>query len=86
MGVSITVVIVLILIGYGFLVFKKNQKVAELKNAYQEALRGTDKQRAVALGRAYYGALRSTSKISINGVPTVYDETAIANDLATMKV
>jgi hypothetical protein len=79
-----TVLGVLVLAGIIFLVVmskkKKSQAIENLKNAYDEALRGTDKQKAVVAGRAYYGALRK------DGVATIYDETAITNDVSTMKV
>jgi len=53
---------------------KKRRAIETLKTAYLEALEGTDKQKAVFAGRAYYRALK------LNG------ENAIANDIATMKV
>jgi hypothetical protein len=74
------IVIIAVIAIVVFVKKKKNEKIQTLKNAYDEALRGTDKQRAVAAGRAYYGSLRKDS------APTIYDETAITNDVSAMKV
>ncbi|GAA4748935.1 hypothetical protein GCM10023229_31970 [Flavisolibacter ginsenosidimutans] len=52
--------------------------LAKLEQQYKEALRSSDKHRALELGRNYYRYKR-------NGELTVYDEQALANDLATMK-
>jgi hypothetical protein len=49
-----------------------------LKSEYEDALKGTDKVKALKAGRAYYSALRS-------GKLTIYDEQAITNDISTMK-
>lgn len=54
------------------------QQLEFLKKAYDIALKKGDKANALKAGREYYSALR-------NGLLTVYDEQAIANDLATMK-
>jgi hypothetical protein len=51
---------------------------AKLKEQYQQALKGSNKGRALQAGRAYYAAIRDGGKL------TVYDEQAINNDLATM--
>lgn len=50
----------------------------DLKRTYDEALRGTDKSKALHAGREYYSSLRSKNQL------TVYDEQAITNDLSTM--
>jgi hypothetical protein len=50
----------------------------ELKSEYDEALKGSDKAKALKAGRAYYSALRS-------GNLTIYDEQAINNDISTMR-
>ena len=52
---------------------------AKIKAAYQEALRGTDKVKALACGRAYYASIRKS------GVLTTYDEAAINNDISAMR-
>jgi hypothetical protein len=56
------------------------EKTQTLLAAYKESLSGTDKQDALQRGRAYYAYLRG------NGQLTIYDEQALANDLAAMKV
>lgn len=57
-----------------------NQKQAEkLKADYDDALRGTDKRKALEAGRAYYSNIRKGKTL------TIYDEQAITNDLSTMK-
>jgi hypothetical protein len=76
-AIVVIVVVVVIVVNVNK---NKSKKLQELKNAYDEALRGTDKQRAVNAGRAYYGALRK------DGALTIYDETAINNDVSAMKV
>lgn len=69
----IIIIVVGILIAIGVLVNRN-----KLKSEYEEALRGTNKQRALKAGRAYYSALRS-------GTLTIYDEQAITNDISAMK-
>jgi hypothetical protein len=49
-----------------------------LRVQYERSLREHDKRTALDAGRAYRSALRS------DGVLTIYDEQAIANDLSTM--
>ena len=80
------VVLVVVVIGGLWIFFKvrRSQRIQSLRNAYDEALRGTDKQRALAAGRAYYSALRGTT--TEGGLLTTYDEAAIANDISAMKV
>lgn len=56
---------------------KEIKQLPQLKQNYEEALRGVNKRAALNAGRAYYSALRG-GKISI------YDETAMGNDLAAM--
>lgn len=58
--------------------YVKSQSTKALKQRYELALRGKDKQVALAAGRAYYSELRG-------GNLTIYDEQAIANDLAAME-
>jgi len=72
--ISVLVVAIILVI-----VNMKNDKsqLAQLKESYEEALRGVNKRAALNAGRAYYSALRS-------GKITIYDETAMANDLAAM--
>ena len=50
-----------------------------IKTNYEQALKGTDKNLALQLGRKYYSSLRNY------GILTIYDEQALANDLSTMK-
>ncbi|MCY1633946.1 SHOCT domain-containing protein [Marinifilum sp. D737] len=49
-----------------------------LTREYQEALKGSDRQKALAAGREYYRFFRSDGKI------TIYDEQAIDNDMKMM--
>ena len=59
--------------------FLKSQKGNPYEEDYKNALKGNDKLRALELGRLYYRWNRKDK------VLTVYDETAIANDLSIMK-
>lgn len=59
--------------------FLKSQKGNPYEVDYKNALNGNDKMRALELGRLYYKWNRK------DRVLTVYDETAIANDLSIMK-
>lgn len=56
----------------------KKEQDNNLKSNYDRALKGTDKRAALEAGRAYYSSLRM-------GKLTIYDEQALANDIATMK-
>ncbi|GHV20689.1 hypothetical protein AGMMS49959_08580 [Planctomycetales bacterium] len=56
----------------------RRKEIQRLKDDYDDALRGADKQRALIAGRLYYQKLRG-------GNLTIYDESALNNDLATMK-
>ncbi|MDR0868909.1 MAG: hypothetical protein LBP75_10640 [Planctomycetota bacterium] len=49
------------------------------KETYEAALQGNDKQLALVAGRAYYAEFRGGKRL------TIYDESAIANDISTMK-
>lgn len=49
-----------------------------LKIKYDEALKGNDKRYALECGRLYYASMRKY------GILTIYDETALTNDLAAM--
>jgi len=80
MQVIFNILLVIGVIAFVYIKYKKGNKIRNLKTAYEEALRGTDKQAALAAGRAYYGSLRK------NGLLTIYDETALTNDISTMKV
>jgi len=69
---------VLVIVGgiIAIVIFRKRKKrlaIEGLKTAYIEAVKGTDKQKAISAGRAYYRALK------LNG------ENAIANDIEAMK-
>lgn len=58
---------------------RKNQEFAnDLERAYRTALRGTDRIKALELGRQYYSNKRG-------GALTIYDEQALTNDLSTMR-
>ena len=59
--------------------FLKSQKGNPYEEDYKSALKGNDKLRALELGRLYYRWNRKDKAL------TVYDETAIANDLSIMK-
>lgn len=59
--------------------FLKSRKGNPYEEDYKNALKGNDKLRALELGRLYYRWNRKDK------VLTVYDETAIANDLSIMK-
>ena len=68
------------------ILWKATQSTSEEKQdteskieALQNALKGNDKLRALELGRLYYRWNRRDKAL------TVYDETAIANDLSIMK-
>ncbi|MBK7885175.1 MAG: hypothetical protein IPJ81_16330 [Chitinophagaceae bacterium] len=77
--VAVLVIIAIIIIYYFFRASKSHTtKVSKLKEDYQLALRDNNKQLALKLGREYYSALR-------NGTLTLYDEQAIANDLASIQ-
>lgn len=54
-----------------------NKKSKTYKIEYDEALQRRDKRAALELGRKYYKSLR-------NGRLTLYDEQAIANDIASI--
>ena len=71
---------VLIIAGVGFYFYAtaRARKLKELKDEYDEALRGADKKRALNAGRAYYAYFRKKA------VLTSYDEQAISNDLQSM--
>ena len=54
------------------------ERKRELKDAYETALKATDKGKALRLGREYYGSLREDGRV------TTYDEQAITNDINSM--
>ncbi len=57
---------------------EKEQLIIGLKFIYNEALKGNDKRYALECGRRYYASLRPLGEL------TIYDETALTNDLAAM--
>lgn len=57
-----------------------NNKLRELKQAYEKTLASNNKRAALDAGRAYYSAWRENKTL------TVYDEQAIANDLSAMVI
>ena len=70
-----------------YLIYAKNkrqkaakEKAEALSLAYKEALKSTDKAKALEYGRAYYSNQR------IGGILTIYDEQAITSDLNSMKL
>jgi len=69
-----TIIVLLIINSNG-----KAKQRAKLRKQYQDALNGTDKGAALKAGRAFYSDLR-------DGKLTIYDEQAITNDLASMRV
>lgn len=75
-------VIVSILILGGIIVvigsIGNEKKITTLKRQYDNDLASGNKSKALISGRVYYKAKRG------NGELTIYDEQAIANDLATM--
>lgn len=70
-----TIVIIVGIIAFVYFSFKR---LAQLKAEYEEALKGLDKRKALEVGRKYYSHKRS------KGLLTIYDEQAIANDIAAM--
>lgn len=56
----------------------QKQKSAQLKQAYDEAIRSGDRAKALQAGRLYYASFRPGSRL------TLYDEQAINNDLQVM--
>jgi hypothetical protein len=70
----IGIVIVLVIVG----AFSSGSEEKKLKQAYDNALNGSDKKAALNAGRAYYSKLRK-------GKLTMYDEQALTNDISTMK-
>ena len=58
--------------------YERELYIDELQQKFKVALNGTDKSEALELGRAYYSAKRG-------GKLTIYDEQALANDIATMR-
>ena len=79
--------IIILFLLYNFFLKKvdnQNRKIAKerltLKIKYDEALKGSDKRYALECGRLYYASMRKDGRLS------VYDETALTNDLATMEV
>lgn len=55
-----------------------NEKIPNLKRQYDNDLASGNKSKALISGRAYYKAKRGNAEL------TIYDEQAIANDLAAM--
>jgi Tfp pilus assembly protein PilO len=83
MGIAFIIFIVLAIIAIAWSInyaFSNNNNNIDLKEHYEQCLKGTDKRVALNAGRAYHKSLRS------NKILTMYDEMAIANDLSTMKL
>jgi hypothetical protein len=59
---------------------KKAQRLNKIKSQYFESLNSGNKKYALECGRLYYSSLRG------GGILSVYDEAALANDLAAMDV
>jgi len=78
MGVFITLAIVAVIVAIILNKNEKKRKLEQLRLAYKQSLKGTNKSIALAAGRAYYSALREGK------ILTMYDEQAITNDLSTM--
>ncbi len=64
---------------------KQEEKMIKLKMDYDFALESKNKAEALKKGREYYSYLRSEYYDDDRG-PSIYDETAIANDLAAIDV
>ena len=58
----------------------KDDEVITAEKDYRKALRGNDKAIALESGRQYYRLLRGKAKYT-----AMYDEIAMANDLAAMR-
>jgi hypothetical protein len=67
--------LVIILLSVTYL--NKNDAVKQLKERYEAALQGTDKEAALEAGRAYYRSLRGREL-------TAADEDVIMKDIALM--
>ena len=59
-------------------VINRTDTIKQLKDKYDEALRGTDKDEAWEAGAAYYKCLRGNNEL------TVEDELAIFNDISSV--
>ena len=59
-------------------VINRTDTIKQLKDKYDEALRGTDKDAAWEAGAAYYKYLRGNNEL------TVEDELAIFNDISSV--
>jgi len=75
---SLIFVFIAIVAGITFFKYQKLKKIRELKNTYEKALSDGNKQEALTAGRAYYSYLRKDKLL------TIYDETAINNDISAM--
>lgn len=67
--------------GFGLFIWFLYWRITNLKKikeAYDKALKSSDKNQALEAGRRYYRSIRG-------GNLTIYDEQAIANDLNAMK-
>ena len=62
---------------------RRKARQDENKKLYEEALKGTDKQKALEYGRRYYAGFY-TGKAGKNSL-SLYDEQSIAGDIAAMK-
>ena len=77
----------IVIIIFIMLLLKEKEKTKQkeldrnsLKLMYKEALKGNDKKYALECGRRFYSSHRKLGKL------TIYDETALTNDLAAMDV
>jgi hypothetical protein len=77
---SLIVIVLIIALIFAIVSYIKSErkKLKELKQQYEQSLKGTNKRAALNAGRAYYTALRKEK------VLTAKDEQAITNDLSTM--
>ena len=57
--------------------FNKTDRLKQLRERYEKALQGTDKEEALSAGRAYYSFLRG-------GEHSNYDDAVINHEIASM--
>lgn len=76
--------IITLIVGYLLLYFLKHRTIKKYYSEYQKALYSGDRVNALNLGRRYYARVRGG--VFGSGKLTIYDEQAISNDLAIMKL
>ena len=76
--------IITLVVGYLLLYFLKYRTIKKYYSEYQNALHSGDRVNALYLGRRYYARVRGG--VLGSGKLTIYDEQAISNDLAIMKL